>query len=261
MKLKKSFKNKQLIVFDMDGTLTPSKAPMRRDMARLLERLLERKAVAVIGGGRYEQFQRQFIGQAKFRKDFMPKLALFPTSSTAFYRWRNGWKKVYAHELPTPTKRKIFAAFMEVFRETGYEHPEKAYGRIIEDRRTQVTFSAIGQNAPLRVKMRWHRKNDRLRRRLARLLAKKLPELEVRLGGLTSIDVTRKGIDKAYGIRQIRKTLGVSIKDMLFIGDAIYPGGNDYAIVRTGVDYVKVHGPSETRAVIRCLLATERVTP
>lgn len=255
MELKKSFKNKKLIVFDMDGTLTPSKAPMRRDIAGLLERLLERKIVAVIGGARYEQFRSQFVGRAKFRKELMARLSLFPTSSAAFYRWRSGWKKVYAHELPAGAKKKILAAFRVVFKETGYQHPKKLYGQVIEDRRTQITFSADGQKAPLHVKMRWWKKNNSLRMRLARLLAKKLPELEVRLGGLTSIDVTKKGIDKAYGLRQIEKSLRIGIKDMLFVGDAIVPGGNDYAVVRTGVDYVKVSGPAETKMVIKFLLS------
>lgn len=257
MKLKQSFKNKKLIVFDMDGTLTPSKAPMRPDMARLLEKLLERKIVAVIGGGRYEKFRQQFIGRAKFPTELASRLYLFPTSAAAFYRWRSSWKKIYAHALPAPAKRNIFAAFREVFKEIGYKHPEKVYGRVIEDRGTQVTFSAVGQKTPIPVKMQWHRKHDRLRARLAGLLAKKLPGLEVRLGGLTSIDITPKGIDKAYGIRQIQKALGVKVKDMLFIGDAIFPGGNDYAVVRTGVEYVKVRGPEETKKVIKFLLTEQ----
>ena len=255
MKLKKSFKNKKLIVFDMDGTLTPSKAPMRRDMARLLKRLLEQTRVAVIGGGGYAQFRRQFLGKAKFRSALLGRLYVFPTSSTACYRWKNGWKNVYARTLPSRTKTRIFAAFKEVFRATGYTHPKKLYGRVIEDRGTQVTFSAVGQKTPIPVKMVWKKKHDKIRRQLARLLARRLPDLEVRVGGLTSIDVTPKGIDKAYGIRQIEKVLRVGIGDMLFVGDAIFPGGNDYAVVRTGVDYIKVHGPEETKAVIRFLLA------
>lgn len=258
------FRSKKLVVFDMDGTLTPSKAPMRRDMARLLVRLLEKKAVAVIGGGRYGQFRRQFVGplrqsvseasKAKFSPRLLRHLFLFPTSSTAFYRWKKGWKKVYAHELPAKTKRKIFTAFERVFEEAKYEHPRKVYGQIIEDRGTQVTFSAAGQKAPIPVKEAWKRKNNKLRARLARALAKKLPNLEVRVGGLTSIDVTRKGIDKAYGIRQIEKVLKIPRKEMLFVGDAIFPGGNDYAVVGAGVDYVKVRGPEETKRVIKFLL-------
>ncbi len=251
----KNFLGKKLVVFDMDGTLTPSKAPIKSDMVRVLSGLLQNKMVAVIGGGRYEQFRRQFVEKANFKKELLKKLFLFPTSSTAFYRYRGGWKKVYAHELLARTKKKIFHAFSAIFKEIGYKHPQKIYGQIIEDRGTQVTFSAVGQKAPVGVKDAWKKKNDRLRLRMAKLLAKKLPDLEVRVGGLTSIDVTRKGIDKAYGIRQIEKVLKIKIKDMLFIGDAIFPGGNDYAVVRAGVDYVKVRGPEDTKKVIKFLLS------
>jgi phosphomannomutase len=47
----------------------------------------------------------------------------------------------------------------------------------------------------------------------------------VRLGGTTSVDVTKPGIDKAYGIRKLRDTLGIAIEEMIFIGDALFPAG------------------------------------
>lgn len=258
MRLKPSFRNKKLIVFDMDGTLTPSKAPMRKDIASLLKKLLKKKMVAVIGGGKYEQFQKQFIRRVKFPGPLMKNLFLFPTSSTAFYNYaRGGWRKVYARALSRAAKKKIINAFERVFREVRYEHPRKVYGVVIEDRGTQITFSALGQKTPIPLKETWNKKYHRLRLRMACLLQKLLPEFEVRVGGLTSVDVTQKGIDKAYGIRQIEKTLSVKCKDMLFVGDAIFPGGNDYAVVRTGVDYVRVSRPAETRQFIRFLLKKE----
>jgi len=254
MKLKPAFKDKKLVVFDLDGTLTPSKAPIRRDMVQALGRLLQEKKVAVIGGGKYDQFLRQFVGKAKFSNDLLPQLHLFPTSASAYYRWRKGWERIYAHELPVATKKAIMSAFAEVFKGQRYKHPKKIYGPLIEDRGTQISFSAVGQKAPLPVKTRWNKNNNRLRARFTKILEKKLPGLSVRMGGLTTIDITRKGIDKAYGIRQITKALGISRRDMLFVGDAIYPGGNDYAVVRAGVDYVKVAGPDDTKKVIRFLL-------
>lgn len=160
--------------------------------------------------------------------------------------------------LSRAAKKKITNAFWRVFQAVRYEHPVKTYGGdVIEDRGTQITFSALGQKAPIPPKEAWNKKYNRLRLRIARLLQKKLPEFHVRVGGLTSIDVTAKGINKAYGIRQIEKTLGVKREDMLFVGDAIFPGGNDYAVVRTGVDYVKVSGPEETKKVIRFLLGKQ----
>ena len=90
--------------------------------------------------------------------------------------------------------------------------------------------------------------------KIAKLMSKYLPELEVRAAGHTSVDITKKGIDKSYGLRQIEKYAKVKIKDMLFIGDAIFPGGNDYAVTKTAVDYFAVKGPEETKAIIRAIL-------
>ncbi|HYM65330.1 MAG TPA: HAD hydrolase family protein, partial [Candidatus Sulfotelmatobacter sp.] len=101
----------------------------------------------------------------------------------------------------------------------------------------------------------WNKKYDKLRQQMRGILQKLLPEFEVRAGGLTSIDVTRKGIDKAYGVRQIAQHLGVKIEDMLFVGDAIFPGGNDYAALQTGIDYVKVKDPTETKELIKTLIS------
>lgn len=255
MRLSKKLQDKKLVVFDMDGTLTPSKAPMKRDMAAVLRKLLEKKIVAVIGGGKWGLFREQLVRGAHFSKELMGNLFLFPGSSTSFYRYKNGrWNKVYSHPLTASQKKKIFSAFREVFKEVKYKHPARVWGVVIEDRGTQVTFSALGQKTPIPEKEKWKKKNNKLRLRMTRLLQKKLPDLEVRAGGLTSIDVTKKGIDKSYGIRQIEKVLKVKIKDMLFVGDAIFPGGNDYAAVQTGVDCIKVSGPEETRMVIRFLL-------
>jgi HAD superfamily hydrolase (TIGR01484 family) len=252
---RRGFREKQLIVFDLDGTLTESKAALKSDMSSLLVQLLIKQPVAVIGGGRYEQFRKQFVAKLKVPRPLLKKLFLFPTSSTSFYRYSGGWRKVYREDLSPAEKKEICAAFQNAFARARYVNPKRTWGVLIEDRGTQITFSALGQKAPIPAKEAWNRKYNKVRMRLARLLRASLPRFEVRTGGLTSIDVTRKGIDKAYGIRQMEKHLGIPRRDMLFVGDAIYPGGNDYAVTRTGVDYVQVNGPKQTKKVIRFLIS------
>ena len=259
----KKIKPKSLIVFDLDGTLAPTKAPMDSEMSKLISQLLSVKKVAVIGGGKYAIFQIQFLRQLKAPKNLLKCLYLFPTTATAFYRYNNGWKNVYALELSKDEKTKIFEAFKNAFAKLRYKHPKKTYGKILEDRGTQVTFSALGQDVVdalgktkgVWLKEQWLRQNKILKMKIARLVAKNLPNLEVHAAGFTSIDVTKKGIDKSYGLRQIKKHLGIGINDMLFVGDAIFPGGNDYAVVKTGVDYIQVAGPEETKKIIANLLA------
>jgi len=257
----KNLSGKKLIVFDLDGTLAPSKAAIDKEMDRLFTRLLAAKRVAVIGGGKYELFKSQLISKLTAPKALLKNLFLFPTTSTAFYRYDGGWKKVYRHELSKEERAKIKRAFKEILKESGYVPPKKTYGKVLEDRGTQVTFSALGQEIVavlgkkegVRLKEKWKNENTPMKLKMARMLAKRLPELEVHAAGFTSIDVTRKGIDKAYGMRQIEKYLHVPIRDMVFIGDALFPGGNDYAVKKTGVLAVPVSGPEATKKIIRDL--------
>lgn len=258
----KRIQNKQLIVFDLDGTIAPTKSPMDKEMAKLIARLLAVKKVAVIGGGKYEIFKLQLLNELVGSKKLLNNLFIFPVTSTSFYRYHNGWKKVYALHLSQKQRNKIKKTFERVFEEIGYRHPKKVYGQVIEDRGSQVTFSALGQDVVailgkkkgVFLKEKWKREQTATKMKIARLMAKYLPELEVHAAGYTSIDVTKKGIDKAYGLRQIQKYLGVKIKRMVFIGDALFPGGNDYAAIKTGVDYIPVKGPEQTKKIIRSLL-------
>src|SRR5258706_5192488 len=122
---KLKLRQKKLIVFDIDGTLTPSKAPADKEMIQLMLGLLDTKSVAIIGGGKYSLFKQQLIDQLPKQDKKLEKLYLFPTNSTAFYRFNNNWNKVYSHELSKPEKDKIENALNETFRKVNYHHPEK----------------------------------------------------------------------------------------------------------------------------------------
>ena len=256
----RGYRNVRLVVFDLDGTLTESKAAIAPDMVRMLEALLLRKKVAVIGGGSYRQFREQFVDALHVPRPLLANLFLFPTTSTRFYRYKGGWKLVYSKDLPAREKKRIRKAIKESLKEIRYVPPAKTYGKVIEDRGAQITFSALGQDVvkvlgPVRgvaLKERWHKTSD-IRDALIRALTKRLPEY-AHEGGFTSVDITMRGIDKAYGVRQIEKTLRIPIKDMVFIGDALFPGGNDAAAKKTGVRTIPTKGPKETKAIIAKIL-------
>ncbi len=252
---------KSLIIFDLDGTLTPSKSFMDNTMAGLLLRLLEKKKVAIIGGGKSAQSKEQLFNRLPRRDGRLHNLFLFPTTASAFYRYHVGWKNVYASKLSRSEKATIRKAMKEVLNEINYVPPKKIYGPTLEDRSTQMSFSPLGQaivaklgQKGIRMKEAWKEKNDALRFGIAKLLGKRLPKLEVRVGGITTIDITRKGVDKAYGVRQIKKTLKIPISKMLFIGDALYRGGNDAAAKKTGIECIAVKGPAETKKIIKQLI-------
>ena len=150
-------------------------------------------------------------------------------------------------------KRKLSALWREAVTEAGFQ-AAKVWGEVIEDRGSQITFSALGQQAPLEEKDKWDPDFTK-RKKIKAILDTLIPEFSVRLGGATSIDVTKPGIDKAYGIGKLRDILGISVKEMIFIGDALFPGGNDYPAEEAGVVSIAVRGPHETKRVTEAVIA------
>ena len=243
---------KKLFVFDLDGTLAESKAPLDAEMAALLSKLLGIVKVAVISGGNWPQFQKQVLSQLP-HDEHLKNLSILPTCGTKFYQYEVGWKKLYSEDFTAEQKEKIIRSLQEVSDHSGFK-AEKVCGEVIEDRGSQITFSALGQEAPLEEKKKWDPDFAR-RKKMKESLDQLIPEFSVRLGGTTSIDVTKPGIDKAYGIRKLRDTLGVGIQEMIFVGDALFPGGNDYPAKEAGAESIQVRDPDEAKRVVEAILA------
>jgi hydroxymethylpyrimidine pyrophosphatase-like HAD family hydrolase len=140
------------------------------------------------------------------------------------------------------------------------KHPA-SWGPRIEDRGAQITFSALGQQAPLEAKEMQQKLHEADRDRLRIELTKRLPDFSVSEGGLTTVQVNPKGVDKAYGIRQLIALTGVSVSEMLYVGDALEEGGNDSVVIATDVHTQKVFGPEETAALIKSILHDYRPAP
>jgi hypothetical protein len=243
-----------LIILDLDGTLAPSKSFLEPEMIDLLVKLLEKKKVAVISGGSYAQFETQFLKNWPAESGRLSNLFLVPTSGTRLYTWRGAWCEQYAEHLSPQEKEKIMTALNESLISAGYVKPEVTYGQIIEDRGSQITFSALGQNAPLSLKSAWDPGRTK-RQKIVGLLQQKIPEFDVRIGGTNSIDITKRGVNKGYGIRKLEEYLKIPLDKMLFVGDALFHGGNDYPAKATGIDCIQVKGPEETKELIRRWLA------
>ena len=247
---------KKLVAFDLDGTLALSKQALLEDMGETLADLLTVADVAVISGGDWPQFDKQVASRLPARAD-VSRLWLMPTTGTKLFTNQDGaWKPVYAELFDDAEKQKIIDAFGEALEATGFV-PEQTWGERIEDRGSQITFSALGQQAPLEAKEHWD--PDFAKRKVIQAdLKQRLPGLAINMGGSTSIDITREGVDKGYGLRKLAEASGFTLADMLFIGDAIFPGGNDYPAKEAGVDCVRVRDPQETISVVTAIVACQK---
>lgn len=243
---------KRLIVFDLDGTLAVSKSSLDGEMAELLGSLMSIVRVAIISGGAWSQFEAQVLAHLP-HAEHLENLSLLPTCGTRFYQYDAGWRLLYAEDFSDDEKQKIVSSLQQVVDHAGIK-PGKTWGEIIEDRGSQITFSALGQQAPIEAKEKWD-PDFAKRKKMKEQLDKLIPEFSVRLGGTTSIDITKPGIDKAYGIRKLRDTLGIAIDEMIFIGDALFPGGNDYPAKEAGVASIKVRDTEETKRVVEAIIA------
>jgi phosphomannomutase len=243
---------KNLIVFDLDGTLAPSKSAIDAEMGTLLSLLLGVVKVAIISGGAFPQFEKQLLAHLS-QHEHLDNLSLLPTCGTKFYAYKTDWHELYSEDLSEAQRQKIIGALSEAVATCGFQ-AEQTWGEPIEDRGSQITYSALGQEAPLQEKTQWDPDFSK-RKKIKAVLDKSLPEFSVQLGGSTSIDVTLPGIDKAYGIRKLRDILGVATDDMVYVGDALFPGGNDAPARETGAVCIQVRDPDETKRVIEAIVA------
>ena len=248
--------DKKIIAFDLDGTLAPSKSSMTQKMGDLLKLLLQQKIVVVISGGSFKQFQTQFL--SPFHNDdsitpIMNRLILLPTSGSQSYEYdpsKREWQLTYKKILPSDIKEKARKLLQKIIDSGLYNIPKKPKGDIIEDRETQLSFSALGQLAPISEKEIWD-PDQKKRQKIKAEIEHKIPEATIRIGGTTTLDILPKGFDKAVGLQILLDKMGLHKSDILFVGDALFPGGNDHSVYEAGIETIAVKGPKDTELIIK----------
>ena len=256
----------EILAFDLDGTLAQSKGPLDVEMVKILKELLKYKKVAILSGGNFEQFSKQilnrfslFSGLSNFtfqhsKINLFKNLFLFPNSASSFFVYKNfAWQNIYNLLLAKREKNIIITAIRKALQIGEIKLTNKSYGKIIEDRGSEITFSALGMQAPINLKKAWDPTVSK-RKIIKKILDKMLSQYSVKIGGSTSIDITKKGIDKTYGIKYLLKYLGFKRSQILYIGDALFAGGNDEVVLNLGIDAVIVKDVSETKTLLKSFL-------
>jgi phosphomannomutase len=247
---------RRVIAFDLDNTLAESKSPITDQIAVLLAGLLTQFQVCVISGGTFEQFEAQLLSHLDCSPRALNALHIMPTCGTRYFRFdvaAEVWQQVYAEDLSLDQRKTIVGALERGADALGYR-PGRLWGAQIEDRGSQITFSALGQDAPVADKQAWD--PDGLKKQNLRdHVAAEIPEFEVRVGGSTSVDVTKSGIDKGYGINRLIELLDMTKNDVLYVGDQLSKGGNDYPVKAMGVDCLEVACWQDTALVMQSILA------
>lgn len=247
---------KKIIAFDLDDTLSKSKTSISKRMSILISRLLDIHEICIITGGKFEQLQEQVINRLNIADDKLTKIHLMPTCGTRYYLYdirKKIWELQYSEDLNEFEKKEIIETVEKIARDKNI-WPEKFYGEIIEDRNSQISISFLGQEAPLEEKEKWSEKNSNLRLEVCQEIAKELKQFEVRIGGKTTIDITRLGIDKSYGMKKLKEINNLSNDNILFIGDKLSDGGNDYPVKLMGIDTIPVRSYKDTELIVETII-------
>lgn len=231
----------KLVAFDLDGTLTESKQPLGLEAVELLTELSKKYAIAIVTGGTIEQVRNQVVKQLPEDADLH---IMACSGSIYFHRFER-----YAYNL-TAIEREIIKSIVKVTAESLGFMPENPAGEVIEDRVTQITFSALGQQATPEDKAEWD-PTCKKRKLLRDQISKSLPDFEVRVGGLTSVDVSMKNIDKTFALRQLMKWNNLKPEEVLYVGDKYRPGENDYPALKAGVTCLRVLRYTDTPRIVR----------
>ena len=252
---------KKVLAFDVDQTLNIAKMPIPDEIAELLIGCLDHYEICPISGQKYEQFLIQIVDRLSEHgatPEQLSHLHLFVAQGTQYYRYdatQQAWQQVYNYPLTDAQVAKITQAIEQAATELGYWEADKlAPGdEIIENRLSQVTFSALGQTAGTEAKYAWD-PDCKKREAIVKRAKEIAPEFEYEIGGTTSINAITPGMNKVFGMTHLMEELKVEKADILYFGDMTQPGGNDYPVVQMGVDTITVRNHEDTAYALRGIL-------
>lgn len=241
-------------LFDLDDTLVETFEAPSPEMLQGILRMLDLMPLAIITGRDFPWMESDFLPQMVHSRN-IGRFFVFPEGA-AQCRWWDGreWKELYGWALTDDERTRIKKAIAECVEETGVLKGLPVFGEQYVDKKAMIAFAALGLEVPRDLKYSWDPGNVR-RAKLRDAIAVKLPEYDVLMGGATSTDVTKKGVNKSHGVRWLSEHLHIPPQEMLYVGDALYPGGNDYVVIETGIQTRSTSGPKETLGIIEELLA------
>ncbi len=240
-------------LFDLDDTLAESFQAPKPEMIERLRKLLDVMPVAVLTAASFQRMQEQFLNQLT-TSPHIARLFIFSNVCSECYVWKDGWQREYVITFTPEQHAEIRKAIDESVAEVKLAPDPKHKPGILE-KEGKVAYAALGLQATQAEKLAWD--PDRSKRVALRdAIRTRIDYAEISVGGATTVDITPKGIDKAYGVRWLADRLGIAPKDMLFMGDALFEHGNDEAVVPTGIETRPVAGPEDTLNAIDEILAT-----
>ena len=233
-------------MFDIDDTLTHSYEEPAQELVADLDSLIARIPVAIVSAASFTRIEKHFLSVlVSHQKE--GKLYIFSNNASQCFLFRNSqWELEYAFGMTDEERGSIKAAISESAAELGIEHN-------VIDRETKIVYHGVSNDAHQDIKKAWD--PDMAKRSgMKSALEKRISGYEILIGGTHTLDITKQGVNKSYAVEWLAKDLKVAPAEMLFVGDALYEGGNDAVVIPTGIQTRQVAGPHETHVLIKELL-------
>ncbi|MEY2665406.1 MAG: hypothetical protein RLZZ480_511 [Candidatus Parcubacteria bacterium] len=203
------------LFFDMDQTIAPSRQRMLPEMYDYLSSLAQ--DIIVVSGSTIEQMPHQLGDLRSFRLGQNGNHAIDPDGV-----------ELWHVPLDEHHRTEILDHINEVIEILDHEINHE--WNPIEDRGAQITFSPIGNTAPVEFKKTYD--PDRSKRlSLLEKIAFASEELVVKIGGSTSLDYLHKDRHKGTNVQKLIDFMKWDKDECIYFGDGLYPGGNDEAVI------------------------------
>ena len=218
---------KRIFMFDIDGTLTPPRLPMTEEMVEMFKGFCERNRVILVTGSDMSKVVEQV---PKEIRDLVE--GIYTCSGNAY---TVGDEIIYENEFRPPEK---LIALLEDWK--NYSHYPVKTGKHLEYRDGMLNYSTVGRNCTQQEREdyeAWDNENGEraiLRERILNMF----PSLDCAIGGQISIDIYPKGLDKSQSYFRVKGDNPDHA--IIFCGDRLMPGGNDYP-------FFKAMGENQTR--------------
>tara|TARA_R100001163_G_C5004974_1_gene152824 strand:- start:73 stop:819 length:747 start_codon:yes stop_codon:yes gene_type:complete len=245
----------KIFIFDVDGTLTPSRQRMTEEFARFFDKWSSKNTYYLVTGSDLEKIQEQVPLAYLERAD-----GLFTCCGNQLWtegptqQWPTDWKLKYENKFkPSDDLIKYLEDTLD-----NNDYPVKS-GQHIEDRGSMVNFSIVGRKCTLQERKNYF-EYDKLtgeREGIAKYIRDTWEDLDAVIGGQISIDIYPKGSDKSQILKHIEKTYPKG--EIIFIGDGIENGGNDYPLAHlmddiTDCSWFQTDGWKQTQKILENLI-------
>ena len=218
--------------FDLDNTLTPSKSLIEPAHVPILKQLAERADVTVVSGHGEADIKKHLRPELEGKYNILGQNGNRAVAKDGTVLWSNSLSQAQKDAIQT-----FIDWAREELRRNGTVTEVKDEDDIVEDRDSQIAFSFIGHHEDKAKKDAFD--PDFSKRRLVLAAAEMNGELqrladagvEARIGGTTNIDLFQLGKNKGYNVGVFIEKMGWQRQDCIYIGDALFPGGNDDTVI------------------------------